>query len=846
MLTTKRALGTLLLSALTMSGCVDQDKTSPNQVYIYNCDPNAVTKTVGYLVDSAVKGINYSCADGATGVTDASGKFECTTMPTTFKLGEMLLGEITTDELGGTGKQVKINHLVDEEGLEGSKTIKLAQLLQTLDSDGNPNNGIDVSGYANNFSASHSFDDSLEDLVRVAGVDAANIVSAEDAANHLQGNTRRETLSGNITSDTTLTSDKIWILDGLVAVKDGATLTIEAGTTIAGKDGTGSATSYLVIDKGSKIMAEGTSAKPIIFTSEKAINGEAPAVGQWGGITIIGKAGNDQTDPYEVNTEFAPDDSNPADNSGILKYVQILNSGITMAQDKEINGLSLVGVGSGTTIENITVEKSDDDCIEIWGGTVNLTNIKVRECTDDQFDIDDGYSGTVRNLDIHQTAKNSGNAAIEMSGNTYATFDGFTIIQDASAKEGGIYFKKDGIGGHFKNGLIRDNVNNGAGTIHSRGTADIDNTSFENVTLTGSSSDARFTNDANNGGSSVALQDKFDTGEANARETQTITGNITSDTNLTANKIWVIDGLVAVKDGATLTIEAGTTIVGKDGTGSSTSYMIIDKGSQIIAEGNATRPITFTSEKAFVQGVDDAVGQWGGLTIIGNAGNDQTSAYEVNSAFEPSNSNLADNSGILKYVQILNSGITMAQDKEINGLSLVGVGSGTTIENITVEKSDDDCIEIWGGTVNLTNIKVRECTDDQFDIDDGYSGTVRNLDIHQTAKNSGNAAIEMSGNTYATFDGFTIIQDASAKEGGIYFKKDGIGGHFLNGTVIDNISNGAGTIHSRGTADITNTSFTNVRLSGSSSDARFTNDANNGGSATELENKFDADTNNTK
>jgi hypothetical protein len=108
------------------------------------------------------------------------------------------------------------------------------------------------------------------------------------------------TLSGDIISNTILTKDKVWILDGLVAIKNGAVLTIEAGTTVAGKNGTGAATSYLVVDKGAKIIAEGTAAEPIIFTSKDAVDGIAPAVGQWGGVTIIGNAANDQVNPYEV------------------------------------------------------------------------------------------------------------------------------------------------------------------------------------------------------------------------------------------------------------------------------------------------------------------------------------------------------------------------------------------------------------------------------------------------------------------------------------------------------------------------------------------------------------------
>ncbi|CAA6815949.1 MAG: Unknown protein [uncultured Sulfurovum sp.] len=646
----------------------------------------------------------------------------------------------------------------------------------------------------------------------------------------------KKSLVGDISSDLTLTSDTTWVLDGLVTVSNGATLTIEAGTVIAGKDGTGDNTSYMIIDKGAKIMAEGTAANPIIFTSETAVDGGTAAVGQWGGLTIIGKAGNDQVQAYEVNSAYEADDSDLADNSGTLKYVQILNSGITMETDKEINGLSLVGVGSGTTIDNITVTKSDDDCVEAWGGTVNMSNITLTGCTDDHFDIDDGYSGTVSNLTINQT---TGNAAIEMSGTTAATFDTFTITQTTSVKEGGIYFKNDGIGGHFSNGTITDNSIDGAGAIYSKGTADITNTSFENVTLAGRSTDSRFSGDSAN-----TLLTKFNAGTDNVieapKEKETIAGNITSDTTLSSDKVWVLDGLVAVTDGATLTVEAGTTVVGKDGTGDNTSYMIIDKGAKIMAEGTASSPIIFTSETAY-NGGTAAVGQWGGLTIIGNAGNDQVQAYEVNSAYEAGDSDLTDNSGTLTYVQILNSGITMETDKEINGLSLVGVGSGTTIDNITVTKSDDDCIEAWGGTVNMSNISVSECTDDHFDIDDGYAGTVSNLTITQT---SGNAAIEMSGTTDATFDTFVITQESSVKEGGIFFKKDGIGGHFKNGFITDNSTDGAGTIHSQGTATIANISFENVILGGSSTDAKFT-DHSDGGNSADIEAEFNAGTDNS-
>jgi hypothetical protein len=209
------------------------------------------------------------------------------------------------------------------------------------------------------------------------------------------------TLAGDITECTLLTSNQVWTLDGQVAVK-GTTIQIEAGTTIVGKDGTAANAGWLIIDRDAKILADGTSGNPIIFTSEIAhASPGSAAAGQWGGLTIIGNAADEvQNEPYEVDSSFVAGTTIPADNSGILDHVQILNSGSIVNQDQELNGLSLVGVGSGTTVTNITVGNSGDDGVELWGGTVNLSNIDITTCGDDHFDIDDGYSGTVTNLNI--------------------------------------------------------------------------------------------------------------------------------------------------------------------------------------------------------------------------------------------------------------------------------------------------------------------------------------------------------------------------------------------------------------------------------------------------------------
>ena len=297
---------------------------------------------------------------------------------------------------------------------------------------------------------------------------------------------------------------------------------------------------------------------------------------------------------------------------------------------------------------------------------------------------------------------------------------------------------------------------------------------------------------------SANLETSVNTGGSSATGSST-TGNSTSttaidndieltgtlgDLTLDPTKDYIIVGLVVVPNGVTLNIPAGTTLAGRTGTGISTSYMIVADGGTIIANGTATDPVTFTSETALLGGTA-AVGQWGGLTILGKAANDQVSAYEVNTAYAASSTDLTDSSGTLTHVKILNSGITMEQDKEINGLSLIGVGSGTTISDITVDLSDDDGIEAWGGTVDMTNITISNCTDDHFDIDDGYAGTVTNMVINNTG--TGNAGIEMSGTTHATFNNIDItLASGSVKEGGIFFKKDGAGGNFTDVTVTNN------------------------------------------------------------
>ena len=286
-------------------------------------------------------------------------------------------------------------------------------------------------------------------------------------------------LSGEITKNTTLTANKQWLLDGKVEVASGVTLTIEAGTTIAGMEGSNA---WLIVYSGAKLIANGTATNPIIFTSQEAINGDAQSAGQWGGVTIIGNKANSQTNQYEVDDVTEAGTS--GESSGSLIFVTINNTGIAIEQDKEINGLSLFGVSNKTKIENITVNRSGDDGIEIWGGDVNLKSIKIDGAQDDSFDTDAGWSGMVDGL----TISNGKKAGIEMSGTSVGTYKNVNITITSSESEGGLYFKEThggNVGGIFENVTITYNSDaKGAVAVH--GSFDETKTKATNVILKGS------------------------------------------------------------------------------------------------------------------------------------------------------------------------------------------------------------------------------------------------------------------------------------------------------------------------------------------------------------------------
>ncbi len=225
-------------------------------------------------------------------------------------------------------------------------------------------------------------------------------------------------VSGTISSDATWTKDNIYRLDGRVLVSGGATLTIEAGTIVKASPGSGAFASALIITRDGMINAVGTASEPIIFTTIAddiepgqivSPNMDPSNTGLWGGVIILGEAqisaSNDDGDQLsELQIEGIPTSvdaryggTNDADNSGSFVYCSIRHGGSNIGAGNEINGLTMGGVGTGTTIDHVEIVANADDGVEWFGGSVNTTNMLVWNCGDDGLDTDQDWIGTCTN-----------------------------------------------------------------------------------------------------------------------------------------------------------------------------------------------------------------------------------------------------------------------------------------------------------------------------------------------------------------------------------------------------------------------------------------------------------------
>ena len=257
-------------------------------------------------------------------------------------------------------------------------------------------------------------------------------------------------VSGNIESNTTWTSENIYLLTSKVVVNEGATLTIEPGTIIKGKQGTEALATTLIVARGGKLQACGTEDKPIIFTSEldNIVPGQKTGttlsqtdLGKWGGVIVLGYAPVSTGDgDIEGQIEGIPADetygtyggNNPNDNSGSLCYVSIRHGGAKIAEGNEINGLTLGGVGNGTTINHVEIVGNLDDGVEFFGGTVNVDNLMITYQDDDGIDIDQNYSGTITNFYVIHGGDGT-DEGLEIDGPEGSTYvDGFFTLKNGT------------------------------------------------------------------------------------------------------------------------------------------------------------------------------------------------------------------------------------------------------------------------------------------------------------------------------------------------------------------------------------------------------------------------------
>ncbi len=660
-------------------------------------------------------------------------------------------------------------------------------------------------------------------------------------------------------------------LDTIVYVQTNATLIIEPGTVVYGgtnaanllaKPGIPNLVSALWVTRGGKLYATGTVDRPIILTMEgddvNDPNDIPPTVtGQWGGVVLMGKAtvnsafdgiGNASspvTDVYEgVSNEgpnaehrFGGNDDN--DSSGALRYVSIRHTGRSFALDKELNSLTMGGVGRGTVIEYVESYASSDDAFEWWGGTVNSKYLVAAFCEDDDFDTDQGYTGTNQfwfgikptwqgsvdsrgfetDGDVSQSVFGDRtpfsqwavyNATIIGRGKANTSFGGgrgWNARDEAAPNvfntvfaefNTGLLLDADGLY-HWTNTTVRANAQNNVWDVttasaNGLGEFVFTNASFNNTVEAALLGGISYTNDVAGldprpqagspllggvlAGAPVATSYRgaFSGADDNWADGWTLlsTGGflaaaatppatpvvVVNDIAPNTTETWYatnqyrLDTIVYVQSNAVLVIEPGTVIYGgtnaanllaKPGIPNLVSALWVTRGGKLYATGTLAKPIILTMEGDDVNNPNDipptVTGQWGGVVLmgratvnsafdgVGNASSPVTDVYEGVSNEGPNaehrfgGNDDNDSSGALRYVSIRHTGRSFALDKELNSLTMGGAGRGTVIEYVESYASSDDAFEWWGGTVNTKYLVAAFCEDDDFDTDQGYTGT---------------------------------------------------------------------------------------------------------------------------
>jgi hypothetical protein len=570
------------------------------------------------------------------------------------------------------------------------------------------------------------------------GSDEPGIIVTPPESEVIQ-NLQSGVMSGNLEENFTLSSSTIYNLSSSFIVQSGVTFTIPAGTRIQAANGGTSV--YIAVLKGGKIDIQGTSSNPVFMTSASGNPGD------WGGLTICG----DATTTAGVDAEaevggFIYGGTNDTDNSGSINYLIIKGTGAQINADSQYNGVSLYAVGSGTSISNVAVINGSDDGFEFFGGTVSASNLYLENNEDDSIDWTEGWSGTVNNAYISHTISGFSTVFEGDKQNNNPKFNNITAVSTVGGTA--LQFKLQSGGTITGLSLAGYDV-----SIDMK-----DGGALTNVLIDGVAANPllSYTNTPN-----VTASDFTWVNSNVSIPTSILQGAVTGKVTLDASVSYKLNSSYIVQDGGELVIPAGTKIEARNGgTG---VYIAVLKGGKIDIQGTATNPVVLSS-------VSGNAGDWGGLTICGDA----TTTAGVNAEAEVGGfiyggTNNADNSGSIKYLVIRGTGAQINSESQYNGISFYAVGSGTTIENISVIDGADDGVEFFGGTVSAANIYLENNEDDSVDWTEGWNGTLTNTYISHTVSGFSTAFEGDKDNLNPKFINLTAISTVGGT--GLQFKK---------------------------------------------------------------------------
>ncbi len=583
-------------------------------------------------------------------------------------------------------------------------------------------------------------------------------------------------LNGTLTESYTLDASISYQLTGSFIVPDGITLTIPAGTNIIADDG--GTDVYIAVLMGGTININGTASSPVIMSSNAAEPGD------WGGLTICGKATTTAgTDAEAEVGGFIYGGSDDTDSSGSVTYLVIKGTGAQINEESQYNGISFYAVGSGTTVENIAVINGSDDGVEFFGGTVSATNVFLQNNEDDAIDWTEGWSGTITNAYVEHTIEDFSTVVEGDKVNNNPQIYNLTAVSTTGGTA--LQFKAES--GATITGLSL--------TGYTTSIDMKDDGSLDNVIIEGESADPT---DSYNKSATVDPSD-WTWIDVELVEVISLSGSVTTDVTLDASNSYRLTSSYIVQDGASLTIPAGTKIHAD--AGGTDVYIAVLMGGKIYINGTADEPVVIASDLS-------TAGDWGGLTICGKA---TTSAGENSEAevggFIYGGSDDADNSGSISYLVIKGTGAQINEESQYNGVSLYAVGSGTTLENIAVINGSDDGVEFFGGAASVTNIYLENNEDDAVDWTEGWSGGIVNTYIVHSIEDFSTAFEGDKANNNPQFTNVTCVSSTGGTA--LQFKAESgatITGLNLSGYDVDLDMKDGGAL-------------SNVNIAGASADA---------------------------